>query len=120
MPSRPPHICGCGRRVESGARCACKVQSDRERKARHDARRPSSRERGYTREWEKARAAYLANNPTCRAPGCGASATLVDHIMPHKGNQALFWNRANWQPLCTPCHSRRKQAEERRAERVDP
>ena len=37
---------------------------------------------------------------------------LVDHIMPHKGNMALFWNRANWQPLCNHCHSQAKQAQE--------
>ena len=29
---------------------------------------------------------------------------MVDHITPHKGDKALFWQRANWQPLCKQCH----------------
>lgn len=32
------------------------------------------------------------------------AATVVDHITPHKGDKALFWQRANWQPLCKRCH----------------
>ena len=23
----------------------------------------------------------------------------MDHIVPHRGDQKLFWNRGNWQPL---------------------
>lgn len=87
---------------------------EKERKARFDKKRPTSRQRGYTAEWEKASKEFLAVYSSCRR--CGAPATLVDHITPHKGNQVLFWNRANWQPLCTPCHSRAKQSEERRAQ----
>jgi len=89
--------------------------NDRERKARHDAKRPSARKRGYTREWETAAKIYLTAYPSCRR--CGAQASVVDHIKPHKGDQGLFWNRANWQSLCTHCHSSAKQAEERRTER---
>ncbi|WP_327787027.1 hypothetical protein [Agrobacterium rubi] len=32
--------------------------------------------------------------------------------MPHRGDKRLFWTRANWQPLCTPCHSSTKQRQE--------
>ncbi|WP_371263772.1 HNH endonuclease signature motif containing protein [Paenibacillus sp. UNC496MF] len=32
------------------------------------------------------------------------AATIVDHIRPHKGDKALFWDRNNWQPLCKSCH----------------
>lgn len=85
---------------------------DRERKARFDKKRPSARQRGYDAQWERESKAYLAVYSSCRR--CGQAATLVDHIQPHKGNQALFWNRANWQPLCIPCHSGAKQSEERR------
>ncbi|WP_272848221.1 HNH endonuclease [Paracoccus saliphilus] len=91
--------------------CACQVEKTRERKRRHDQRRPSSRQRGYTREWEKARADYLRYHPVCRM--CGDTATVVDHITPHKGDKALFWNHSNWQPLCKPCHDRHKQRQER-------
>jgi len=31
-------------------------------------------------------------------------ATLVDHVVPHRGDQRLFWLVANWQALCTACH----------------
>ncbi|HWL55465.1 MAG TPA: HNH endonuclease [Paracoccus sp. (in: a-proteobacteria)] len=41
---------------------------------------------------------------------CGANATLVDHIKPHRGDKALFWNWNNWQALCAPCHSSVKQS----------
>ncbi|WP_244295246.1 HNH endonuclease [Paracoccus versutus] len=43
---------------------------------------------------------------------CGADATLVDHIKPHRGDKALFWNWNNWQALCTGCHSSVKQRSE--------
>jgi 5-methylcytosine-specific restriction endonuclease McrA len=87
---------------------------EQERKTRHDRNRPSASARGYDHSWRQARAQFLASNPTCRK--CGTHpATVVDHIMPHKGNKALFWNRANWQPLCVRCHSSLKQSEERRS-----
>lgn len=78
--------------------------------------RPSARERGYTGRWEKARATYLAHNPLCvmcKRDGKVVPATVVDHIKPHKGDQALFWDTTNWQPLCKPHHDRDKQREER-------
>jgi predicted kinase len=46
---------------------------------------------------------------------CGQPASVVDHIIPHRGDQAKFWDSANWQSLCTRCHSSRKQAMEPRA-----
>ncbi|WP_328595995.1 HNH endonuclease signature motif containing protein [Aureimonas psammosilenae] len=44
---------------------------------------------------------------------CGAPSTVVDHIIPHRMDLKLFWRRSNWQPLCQPCHSSQKQAEEK-------
>lgn len=32
------------------------------------------------------------------------AATIVDHIVPHKGDMVLFWDHDNWQALCKPCH----------------
>lgn len=108
---RPPRLCSCGRTVAHGIRCDCQIRATRERNARHDARRPSARERGYNHDWRKARVAYLAAHPYCRM--CDSHATVVDHVIPHRGDNALFWNRANWQPLCAPCHNRIKQRQER-------
>ncbi|CDX21963.1 HNH endonuclease (fragment) [Mesorhizobium sp. ORS 3324] len=84
---------------------------DRERKARFDRTRPSARARGYTVAWEKARVEFLAAHPVCRF--CPEAANVVDHIKPHRGDMRLFWNRSNWQPLCTRCHSSIKQSRER-------
>jgi shikimate kinase len=49
-----------------------------------------------------------------RGVACGEVATVVDHIKPHRGDQALFWDKNNWQPLCTHCHASLKQSAERR------
>ncbi|WP_343034323.1 MULTISPECIES: HNH endonuclease signature motif containing protein [Chelativorans] len=88
------------------------IDADRERKARHDQQRPTARQRGYDSKWEKARAEYLAANPRCFM--CGQPSRVVDHKTPHKGNRKLFWQRSNWQSLCTPCHSSKKQSMEAR------
>lgn len=40
------------------------------------------------------------------------AATVVDHIIPHKGDQYLFWDRSNWQPLCKLCHDRKTATED--------
>lgn len=41
------------------------------------------------------------------------SQLVGDHIQPHHGNADLFWDRANVQCVCAPCHNSRKQAMER-------
>lgn len=113
MPVSAPFLCQCGRIVKRGEVCPCRAKAARERKARFDKTRPTARERGYTAEWERESKAFLKDNPKCKR--CDQAATIVDHVQPHKGNQALFWNRANWQPLCRTHHNSAKQAEERRA-----
>jgi len=115
MPSKPPRVCGCGKRVLFGLRCTCQAKRDAERKARHDQTRPSSSARGYTGSWDRAKAEFLRHHPFCRR--CGERAAVVDHTIPHRGNQELFWDRSNWQPLCTTCHSSAKQRDERRAKK---
>ena len=108
---RAPRICACGKLVQPGSRCACEAKRDAERKARFDTTRPSSSQRGYTGAWEKARKAFLHRHPRCAM--CGARAEVVDHKTPHRGDKELFWDKSNWQPLCTPCHSGAKQRIER-------
>lgn len=75
-------------------------------------RRESSSARGYNSRWQKARATYLQASPLCvicQRQGRVTPATVVDHITPHKNDQALFWDKANWQPLCKRCHDSYKQ-----------
>lgn len=112
MPFAPPRICSCGKTVPHGGLCACQKQRDAERKRTFDAKRPSARQRGYTAEWDVARKEYLTVNPRCAR--CSQPANVVDHVMPHRGNQKLFWSKANWQALCAPCHNGHKQSQERR------
>jgi 5-methylcytosine-specific restriction protein A len=73
----------------------------------YDQYRESSSKRGYDSKWRKARLAYLQAHPLCVKcfeRGIPISATVVDHIIPHRGDYKLFWNSANWQPLCKQCH----------------
>jgi 5-methylcytosine-specific restriction protein A len=72
--------------------------------------RATASERGYGHSWRQARLNFLSSNPLCvqcHAKGYIVSATVVDHIIPHQGDEGLFWDRDNWQALCRSCHSRK-------------
>lgn len=72
--------------------------------------RGNSAERGYNWRWRRARKVYLANNRSCVEcfkQGRGEKATIVDHVIPHRMNDNLFWDETNWQPLCETCHNRK-------------
>lgn len=74
-------------------------------------------QRGYGYRWQKARATFLKSHPLCircQAEGRIEPATVVDHRIPHRGDQALFWDQTNWDPLCAHHHSADKQREEQR------
>lgn len=77
--------------------------------------RPSASKRGYSSKWQKISRAYLRRNPLCvccQTKGKFVAATVVDHIVPHKGDEKLFWDRNNWQALCKPCHDRKTLTED--------
>ena len=62
---------------------------------------------------------FLQAHPLCvmcqdMKPSRVTAAEVVDHIIPHKGDQTLFWDEANWQPLCKPHHDRDKAEQEGR------
>lgn len=97
--------------MQHGERCACQIARTRARNKRHDAKRPSAAKRGYNHAWRVARVEFLKIHPVCRM--CGKPAAVVDHITPHRGDDRLFWDRMNWQPLCVSCHNQRKQKIER-------
>lgn len=93
MPSRPP-------KHTPGKRS--------EKRTTSEQWRPSASERGYTSRWDKARKGFLRSHATCvhcLAVGKVTEATVVDHIVPHCGDQGLFWNYDNWQALCARCHN---------------
>lgn len=76
----------------------------------YDRNRLNSYQRGYDRRWQKYRKWFLERNPLCAV--CGGIATVVDHIVPHKGNRQLFWDEDNHQPLCKHCHDVKTAAED--------
>lgn len=72
-------------------------------------------ERGYGGRWQKARKTFLQRNPLCAMcdqAGRVTAANVVDHIKPHRGDQALFWDTGNWQALCKECHDGAKARQE--------
>lgn len=76
-------------------------------------------ERGYGAAWQRARLRFLQAHPLCvmcQRDGRVTAAQVVDHITKHEGDQALFWDEANWQPLCKPHHDSDKQMAEKSGE----
>ena len=104
MPRKPKVPCrqpGCAALVEVGEHY-CGLH-----KALHPEEARPAAGRGYGSRWQRARRKYLEIHPLCAE--ClkhvrYVKATVVDHIVPHRGNQKLFWNQDNWQPLCKRCH----------------
>ncbi len=82
----------------------------------HSRAAPAWRRWYHTARWKALRLLIFARDLyECRK--CGAveanTALLVcDHIKPHRGDEALFWDEANLQTLCKACHDRDKQREE--------
>jgi len=75
----------------------------------------NSTQRGYGYRWQKAREGYLAKHPLCvecEREGKVVVATDLDHIIPHRGDQVLFWRESNWMALCKPCHSKKTATED--------
>jgi len=72
--------------------------------------RESAAARGYNGKWQAARKRYLRAHPLCVKCQCQGKltpATVIDHIIPHRGDDKLFWDQKNWQPLCKGCHDRK-------------
>lgn len=106
MPLRAPRPCkapGCGALASDGAYCPAHESRSAQDKAVSEARRPSAAARGYDHRWRKVRDSFLRRNPLCAK--CGKPASVVDHVVPHKGDWILFWKKENWQALCERCHN---------------
>lgn len=112
MPRSPRVPCkhpGCPNLVEPG-KMYCK-----EHLPMHKEYTRPPQERGYTYEWRRASKAYLKEHPLCAEcllNGKLTPATVVDHIIPHRGDRRLFWDKNNWQSLCKPCHDAKTLKEE--------
>ena len=61
-----------------------------------------------TRWWKRARAEQLLKEPFCRRcaeEGKRVRGTVADHVKPHRGDLALFYDKDNLQTLCQRHHS---------------
>jgi 5-methylcytosine-specific restriction protein A len=67
-----------------------------------------------SKAWKGRRVAQLSAYPLCafcERMGKFVSATVADHIEPHKGDDVLFFE-GELQSLCKACHDGAKQREE--------
>ena len=81
--------------------------SRQQSREQHDQRRGTATSRGYGAEWQRARLQHLNANPLCvccLANGVVEPASMVDHVVPHKGDMNVFWKSEDWQSLCDWCH----------------
>lgn len=107
MPRRPNTPCkqnGCPRLVAYGNKYC------EDHKSHHAFESMTTKEKGYTSRWNKARSRYLKIHPLCvhcQKEGKLTKARVVDHITPHRGDQVLFWDEKNWQALCKSCHDKK-------------
>ena len=107
MPNKPKRPCkhiGCNELVSYG-------YCDKHRPIQqYDKYRSSAAERGYDSRWRKVREGYLLYHPLCvecSKVNIIEPATVVDHIVPHRGDKRLFWDKSNWQSLCKRCHDKK-------------
>lgn len=110
MPTKPRKPCRHSGCPQLTAETFCELHA-----RIHAKDRPCANDRGYDHRWQKARKQFLARHPLCAECERSrklTSATVVDHIQPHRGDQALFWDEGNWQPLCKKCHDRKTRLED--------
>lgn len=107
MPYKPKVPCrhpGCPNLVPAGQKYC------EEHKALHPEEKRSATARGYNARWRRESKKFLQLHPLCEEclkEGKATTATVVDHIIPHRGDPELFWDRSNWQALCKKCHDRK-------------
>ncbi len=111
MPSLASRACstpGC-RNTCSGSQCDACIKAA--------PQRPTAAQRGYGWQWQKFAKAYLRTHPFAVDifdcfEGRVYRAEVVDHIVPHKGDMALFWDVNNLQSLRKVDHDRKTALED--------
>lgn len=104
MPNKPLRPCR-----HPGCRTLTSVGYCDQHKPRRSAQELAWRKFYRTQVWRILRTDQLLREPMCRE--CGARATDVDHITPHRGDWQLFVDKNNLESLCHRCHSRKTLAE---------
>ena len=62
--------------------------------------------------WRRLRAEHITLEPCCRR--CGSPGDVVDHITPHRGDEALAFDPGNLQTLCARCDARKTREDRQR------
>ena len=114
MPTRVNTPCrhpGCAALVPYGERyCGA-------HKKLHPEEVRSAGSRGYGRAWQRESKRFLSMPEhrlceLCLKEGRYVRASVVDHIVPHRGDEKLFWDISNWQGLCKSCHDKKTWRED--------
>ena len=117
MPTKPRHPCAWGRgcqELTAGRYCP---EHERQAQREYDAKREREepwRAWIHSTRWRDAIEGFKAKHPLCaecERHGRVTPVYLVDHIRPHEGNYDLFWDEANWQSMCNPCHEEKHKGE---------
>ncbi len=108
-PSRPCRYPECGELVNNQSGY-CSTHQKLVNKS-YDISRETSTQRGYNTRWRIERKQFLEDNPLCveciKKGKAGVMANTVDHIIPHRGNMELFWDKSNRQSLCESHHNQK-------------
>ena len=89
----------CGAFVSGGWCSTCKP----------DVKRFKQGATAYTgARWLRLRDSFRLEHPFCCEPTpnprCTKLTDVVDHKRPHRGDEALMYDRSNLQPVCYSCH----------------
>lgn len=117
---RPCLVPRCPGFAGPGGRCAAHDgrAPRRTRDAEFDAARGQAqpwRKWYRTKRWLQLRAQVLARDPLCQCERCQGGArrvtpaTVVDHVVPHRGDPDLFWALSNLQGLAKRCHDQKSR-----------
>lgn len=85
----------------------------RERRRAFDKQRAANqpwRKWYFGKRWIESRRLFLGKNPLCvecLKLGKTEPATVVDHVIPHRGDYDRFWDVNNWAALCKQHHDRK-------------
>lgn len=113
-PCKPCRMPGCAALVPGGGYCQAhrgKASASRRAAGAGDRRVSADWHKLYSlKVWKQNRAMQLLLQPYCQECakyGIRRRATDVDHIIPHRGDLALFNDTKNLQSLCHSCHSKK-------------
>jgi 5-methylcytosine-specific restriction protein A len=90
-----------------------KKQRDEMRHQQADERRDPAIKRLYnSARWRRLRARKLAADPLCECEHCFSeglttAANVVDHHIPHRGDEGLFYDWSNLRAMAKRCHDRK-------------